>query len=129
MLAFCSCTSFLHLSSCTLVLAPTCASQRSKFHRRPAEQNLLIVTVMSFDRAGNIKHNHHVQTRSVQTRYIQTRIHPDSGRFPAHLSQTLPGQAFLCSVCAKREGSLEFVICSRLAGGLPWRPILRAPAL
>jgi len=29
------------------------------------EQNLLIVTVMSFDRAGIIKHNHHVQTRAV----------------------------------------------------------------
>src|SRR5258705_9188181 len=28
--------------------------------------------------------------------------HPDSGCFPAHLSQTLPGQAFLCFVCAER---------------------------
>jgi hypothetical protein len=52
-----------------------------------AEQNLLIVTVMSFDRTGIIKHNHHVQIRAV---------------FPPNSSQTLPGQAFLCFVCAKR---------------------------
>jgi hypothetical protein len=46
-----------------LVLAPTGASKRRKIlHRLPLEQNLLIVTVMSFDRAGNIKHNHYVQT-------------------------------------------------------------------
>jgi hypothetical protein len=79
-----------------LVLAPTGASKRRKIlHRLPPEQNLLIVTVMSFDRAGKIKHNHHV-------RHVQTLTRPDSGSFPAHLSQTLPGQAFLCFVCAKR---------------------------
>ena len=77
---------------------------------------MLIVTMMSFDRAGIIKHNHHVETRHDQTRH--------DGSFPAHLSQTLPGQAFLCFVCAKREDSLEFVMCGRLAGGLPWRPAL-----
>jgi hypothetical protein len=54
-----------------LVLAPTGASKPRKIlHRLPPEQNLLIVTVMSFDRAGNIKHNHHV--RHVQTHHVDT---------------------------------------------------------
>jgi hypothetical protein len=43
------------------VLAPILAALGAS---NPPAQNLLIVTVMSFDRAGNIKHNHHVQTRA-----------------------------------------------------------------
>jgi hypothetical protein len=78
---------------------------------KAAEQNLLIVTVMSFDRAGNIKHNIQVQTQSG----------PDSGSFPAHLSQTLPGHPFLCFVCAEHKDSLAVVtihLRSSCAAGL-----------
>jgi len=89
MLVFYPCTVFLQL-----VLAPTGASKPRKDSPSvsPESKNVLIVTMMSFDRAGIIKHNHHVQTRHARL----------SGSFPAHLSQTLPGQAFLCFVCAKR---------------------------
>jgi hypothetical protein len=69
-------------------------------------QNLLIVTVMSFDRAGNIKHNHHVQTRA--------DFLPNSARH-------CPGKALPVLVCAKRKDSFESVMRGRLVGGMPWR--------
>jgi hypothetical protein len=47
-----------------MVLAPMGAEQAPQNAPSAAEQNLLIVTVMSFDRSGIIKHNHHVQTRA-----------------------------------------------------------------
>src|SRR4029077_7663205 len=66
----------------------------------PPAQNLLIVTVMSFDRAGIIKHNHHVQTRAA---------------FPPNSARHCPGRPFLCFVCAKRKDSFA---CSSCAAGL-----------
>src|SRR5215475_14562300 len=95
-LAPCSCTLFLHFG---LALARV---------SKGAEQNLLIVTVMSFDRAVIIKHNRHVQTRAVFP-----PSQPDIAR--AGLPVFVP---FLWFVCAKRKDSLEFVMCGRLAGEL-----------
>ena len=59
--------------------------------------SVLIVTVMSFDRAGIIKHNHHVQTRAA---------------FPPNSARHCPGRPFLCFVCAKRKDSFACSSCA-----------------
>src|ERR1043165_7615680 len=61
---------------------------------------------MSFDRAGIINHNHHVQTRYVQTR---ADFLPNSARHG-------PGRGLPCASSAlSAKGSLEFIMCGRLA--------------
>src|SRR5262245_35249981 len=79
-----------------------------------AEQNLLIVTVMSFDRAGKIKHNIHVQTRAV---------------FPPTSTRHCPGIPSCAFVCAEFKDSLAVVMvhlrsscAAGLPADLPWRP-------
>jgi hypothetical protein len=99
-----------------LVLAPTGASKRRKIlHRLPPEQNLLIVTVMSFDRAGNIKHNHHVrhvQTQHVQTQPVQTRLNTSRlGQFSRPpLSDIARAGLPVLRLRLSAKDSLEFVI-------------------
>jgi len=77
---------FLQLARAIAEIAFTCSN---------CPQNLLIVTGMSFDRAGKFKHNTAVQTRA--------KFLPNSAR---HARAALP---FLCFVCAKPFGSFEFV--------------------